>query len=137
MWTLLQEHNAAYDPRLAPVADAADWFLDFLRGELGNDSAALFVAEEDGQIVGYVFGQILRRPTLANGDCGYVADLFVDNDWRGQGVGRRLFHILRDWFHARDLVAIELQIVRANPASQAFWRKMGFADFLRTLRSDR
>ena len=136
LWTLLQEHNAAHDARLAPASDAADWLLDFLRGELDNSASALFVAEGDGQIVGYIFGQILRRPTLANGDCGYVADLFVDNTWRGQGVGRRLYFALRDWFHRQGLSAIELQIVRANPASQAFWRKMGFTDFLRTLRDD-
>lgn len=136
LWQALQEHSAAHDPRLTPSIGAADWFLGFLRDELDNASTALFVAERDGELVGYVLGQILHRPTLQSGDCGYVADLYVSDSRRGQGIGRRLFHALRDWFRARGLTAIELQIVRANPASQAFWRKMGFSDFLRTLRSD-
>ena len=136
LWQALQAANARHEPRLAPSDVAARWFTDYLHGQMDNQSAAVYVAVSQGAVVGYVFGQTLRRPTLAAGDCGYVADLCVREDRRGEGVGRRLFETLRDWFHARGLQAIEVQVVRANPASQAFWRKMGFGDYLRTLRND-
>lgn len=136
LWQALQATSAQYEPRLAPNDTAADWFTDYLRGQLDNSEAAVYVAVAQGAVVGYVFGQALRRPTLASGDCGYVADVCVQEDRRGEGIGRRLFETLRDWFHARGLRVIEVQVVRANPASQAFWRKMGFGDFLRTLRNE-
>ncbi len=91
---------------------------------------------EFAQVVGYALGQILRRPTLADGDCGYVADLCVCDGYRGQGIGRQLFERLRAWFIGQGLKAIEVQVVRANPAAQVFWRKMGCGEFLRTLRTD-
>ena len=136
LWQTLQATSAAYEPRLAPNDTAPLWFADFLGGQMTNDQARVLVAVTDDGVVGYAFGQILRRPTLIVGDCGYVADLCVRESMRGRGIGRRLFNELRDWFQAQGLHALEAQIVRANPASQAFWRKMGFGDFLRTLRTD-
>ena len=85
---------------------------------------------------GTPFGQIVQRPTLAAAECGYVADLCVRADSRGHGVGRRLFERLRAWFHENGVHSIEVQVVRANPGSQAFWRKMGFGEFLKTLRTE-
>ncbi len=73
---------------------------------------------------------------LSSGDCGYVADLCVRDESRRAGDWAGFVLQIKDWFLARGLRAIEVQVVRANPASQAFWRKMGFGDFLRTLRSE-
>ncbi len=136
LWRQLQDINAAFDSRLRLNSDAADWFVGFLGEQLDNASAAVLVAEQDARVVGYTFGQIMRRPTLAVGDCGYIADICVGSDCRGQGIGRSLHGWLRAWFLAHGITAVEVQVVRANPASQAFWRKMGYGDFLRTLRSE-
>ena len=136
LWRELQDLNAAFDPRLALNAGAADWFIGYLREQLDNASAAVLVAEHEHTVVGYTFGQIMRRPTLASGDCGYVADVCVRDGWRGRGIGRQLHNRLRAWFLAHGITSIEVQVVRANPASQAFWRKMDYHDFLRTLRCE-
>jgi GNAT superfamily N-acetyltransferase len=136
LWRVLQVTSTNYEPRLAMNETATEWFLDYLRGQMDNREAAVYVAVGDSCVVGYVFGQVLQRPTLQAGNCGYIADLVVQDRYRGRGLGRTLYETLRDWFHERDIEAIEVQVVRANPASQAFWRKMGFGDFLRTLRND-
>jgi len=136
LWRELQNINAAFDPRLKLNSEAADWFVNYLEEQLDNTSAAVVVAEKDERVVGYTFGQVMRRPTLLSGDCGYIADICVQSDARGQGIGRSLHGWLKAWFVAQGITAVELQVVRANPASQAFWRKMGYNDFLRTLRSE-
>lgn len=136
LWRSLQLVSATFEPRLAPNSQSDEWFSDYLADQLNHDSAVILVAVQHAAVIGYVFGQIMQRPTVVSGDCGYVADLCVRDEHRGQGIGRALYGKIRDWFLARGLRAIEVQIVRANPASQAFWRKMGFEDFLRTLRSE-
>jgi ribosomal protein S18 acetylase RimI-like enzyme len=136
LWRHLQRTNAAYEPRLTPSAGSVRWFIDYLQEQIGTRGVAVLIAEVEGVVVGYTFGQILRRPTLQSGDCGYVADLCVREEYRGRGIGRRLYEHLRAWFLSRGVGAIEVQVIRANPASQTFWRKMGFNDFLRTLRND-
>ena len=132
----MQDINAAFDPRLTLSEGAADWFIGYLSEQLDNPQMVVLVAEHEQRVVGYTFGQLMRRPTLASGDCGYVADVCVQEGWRGRGIGRQLYERLRAWFLAHGLTAIEVQVVRANPASQAFWRKMGYTEFLRTLRVD-
>jgi len=136
LWRTLQLASATFEPRLAPNTQSDRWFSEFLAEQLDHENAVVLVAVQGDVVVGYVFGQIMQRPTLVSGDCGYVADLCVRDQSRGQGIGRALYTKIKDWFLARGLRAIEVQIVRANPASQAFWRKMGFGDFLRTLRSE-
>lgn len=136
LWRALQMTSATYEPRLAPNAPADEWYTDFLYDQLANANASVLVAAQGTDVVGYVFGQVMQRPTLASGDCGYVADLCVQDGHRGQGIGRALYETLKTWFNTKGLRAIEVQVVRANPASQAFWRKMGFRDFLRTLRTE-
>ena len=136
LWRQLQDINASFDARLALNEGAADWFIGYLGDQLDNQNMSVLVAEQEKIIVGYTFGQIMRRPTLASGDCGYVADVCVRDGWRGRGIGRQLYERLRAWFLANGITAIEVQVVRANPASQAFWRKMGYSEFLRTLRVD-
>lgn len=136
LWRELQDINSAFDSRLTLNSEAADWFVNYLEEQLHNTSAAVVVAETEDRVVGYSFGQIMRRPTLLSGDCGYIADICVQGDARGQGIGRSLHGWLRAWFVAQGIMAVEVQVIRANPASQAFWRKMGYNDFLRTLRSE-
>ncbi len=139
LWRELQNINASYDPRLALNVDADAWFLGYLQGNLDNPHMVIYVADgggDDDGVVGYTFGQIMQRPTLQSGDCGYIADVCIRDGWRRQGVGRQLHSRLRSWFLAHGITAVEVQVVRANPASQAFWRKMGYNDFLRTLRSE-
>lgn len=136
LWNTLQEASAQYETRLKSNERAAEWFAKHVIEQLDNTDAAIFVALQSDFIVGYIFGRIHRRPTLVTGDCGYIADLCVGDGYRGRGIGRKLFETLQLWFRARGLQAIEVQVVRANPASQAFWRKMGFSDFLRTLRKE-
>lgn len=136
LWRELQETSAIFEPRLTPNPQADEWFLSYLMDQFDNAHCAIYVAEANSRVIGYTFGQVLQRPTLRARECGYVADLCVHAEFRGRGLGRRLYERLRAWFRSRGVEAVEVQVVRANPASQIFWRKMGFSDFLRTLRSD-
>lgn len=136
LWQELQQANTGYDSRLAVKPSAPSWYEAFMRLQIEHDNAYVVVAEVDGVVMGYAFGQVMQRPTLAEGDCGYVADLCVASTHRGHGIGRRLFQELRSWFHRVGVRHLEVQVVRNNPASQAFWRKMGFDEFLRTLRTE-
>src|SRR5258708_27271127 len=109
---------------MTPKADATAWYDGLTRQQLDHDAAAVLVAEWEGVVAGFTYGQIMQRPTLREGDCGYVADLCVAGQYRGRGIGRKLFYALRVWFAKQGIKHIEVQVVRGNPASQAFWRKM-------------
>ncbi|MGO8672432.1 MAG: N-acetyltransferase family protein [Capsulimonadaceae bacterium] len=136
LWHELQFANAGWDRRLAVGAPGARWFENYIAEQIVIDSALVLVAEHEGCVIGYVLGLLMERPTLIESDCGLVGDLIVTADHRMRGVGKRLFLEARRWFALRGIENLEVQVVRANPAAQAFWRKMGFCEFLRTLRMD-
>lgn len=104
--------------------------------QLEDSSAAVFVAVADGAVAGFTFGQILNRPTLQDGRCGFVADLCVREEYRRQAIGSRLFGELKAWFGRRNVHALEVQVVTQNEQAQRFWSGLGFGEFMRTLRND-
>lgn len=84
------------------IALSADWEAeDSCRGYRTNTGEDLrgrriFVAEEDGEIVGYLFGQTQqaeRGSTVMDAGTAYfeLEELYVIPSWRSQGIGRRLF----------------------------------------------
>lgn len=65
---------------------------EFQRFSLADDPEGLWVAEEDGRLVGYAFSWIC-------GDLWFLAELFVAPDRQGAGIGKEL--LTRAFDHAR------------------------------------
>jgi GNAT superfamily N-acetyltransferase len=96
-----------------PVTDLADTW---------TDSEAFLIAEDDGQVQGYL--GLYRAPVS---DSGWIADFAVDRRWRRQGVGSALF--LKAIALARELrwrrLIVEMQ--SKNYPAIAFCQKHGLA----------
>ncbi|NRD77047.1 GNAT family N-acetyltransferase [Bacillus sp. BRMEA1] len=56
---------------------------------------------------------------------GKVDVLFVDETYRGNGLGKELMHHAMKWFKEKDINEIELTVVYGNEAV-AFYQKFGF-----------
>ena len=59
-----------------------------------DDSHSVYVAEADGNIQGYVSVHWLPYLILA-GPEGYVSELFIQEEGRGQGLGTRLLEVVK------------------------------------------
>jgi GNAT superfamily N-acetyltransferase len=80
----------------------------------------LFVAECEGEIVGFIAGHRSTR----RGCNAELEWLFVLPHWQRQGVGGRLLQPLREWFTARNSTRVIVDAPPANP-SRAFYLKHG------------
>lgn len=136
LWTQLQDANATVEPRLRMHRRGPEWYGEFMEMQLEDGACVVFVAVAGSDVVGYTFGQVMQRPTLQDGRCGFVADLCVREEYRRAGVGTRLYQELKGWFNRRDVTSLEVQVVSQNDAALRFWGKMGFGEFLKTLRVD-
>lgn len=136
LWSDLQTVNSEHEPRLRPHRRGPEWYREYIEMQLEDSSAAVFVAVSSDTVIGFTFGQILNRPTLQDGRCGFVADLCVREEYRRQGVGSRLFGELKAWFGRRNVHALEVQVVTQNEQAQRFWSGLGFGEFMRTMRND-
>lgn len=95
---------------------------------------ACFVAELNGQAVGFA----IAYPGFATDHGGrglHIADLYVDESLRGQGIGRALMAAVAR--HGRELSALWLvwDVWIRNETAKAFYERIGatFYDDVRTM----
>lgn len=106
----------ALERRLFPV-DA--WPLEMFAAELAQPACSYWVAEQDGEVVGYA-GLLCIRPV------GDVQTLAVVPEHEGLGIGSALLRILHG--RALELGATEVLLeVRAdNLRAQQLYRRFGY-----------
>lgn len=137
LWQALMDFHRARDPRFEFAPSAMREFEQHLIQMMRSRGARVYVAEAAGEVIGYTMGEIhTRKPIYPVGTYGFISDVVVDEAWRRKGVGRALAETLMAWFRQHGVTAIELFVAVANPVSDAFWRSLGFTDYLRLLRLD-
>ena len=131
-------------PRLADLLRGIGWFELFstrpfndsvtrvesqLRQCLSDDGHSVYVAEwPHGEIAGY--GSVHWLPYLfMSGPEGYVSELFVRDDARGQGVGRQLLKVIETDARARGCQRLSLINLRNRESYQReFYLKAGWRE---------
>ena len=94
---------------------------------LSDENKPIFVAENNGEVVGYCFcelqprgGNIFHdRTTL------YVDDLCVDEACRRQGIGERLYRYVVEFAKSKGCYDITLNVWSLNEKAIAFYEKLG------------
>jgi ribosomal protein S18 acetylase RimI-like enzyme len=131
LWEEMMRFHAALDPRLEVGPEGASYMRRVFREWLGSKDCWVLVAEAEGQIVGYIVGRVADNPPVFRLQTyGHISDICVAPEWRRRGVGRRLYQALREWFKEKDLSVVQLNAAHRNSTSLAFWRAMGFEDYL-------
>jgi GNAT superfamily N-acetyltransferase len=86
------------------------------------DGQVMFVAEEDGQPVGLVFGLFDRDDAAL----GHLGGMWVEPGWRRRGVGRALATAVIAWARERKLRALELWVTEGNRGAIELYAAHGF-----------
>ena len=96
----------------------------YLRAVRRHPDAALFVAEEDGAIVGRL--SLARDPHPAS---RHVADLglMIASSHRRRGIGRALLEQSVVWARAAGVAKLELHVFPWNEPAIALYESFGFA----------
>lgn len=111
----------------ASTPGAADRYAARLIERRADPYTRAYVAEVDGQVVGYILGAVLDlHPDLfQHADAGFIADIFVDPGHRQQGLARRLVETINSWFAEQGVRYSELQVAAANETGIRFWESVG------------
>src|SRR5512145_1113343 len=81
LWQTLSDYHVEIDPRMpTTTSGAADRYASRMIERRDDPYTRTFVAEVDGQVVGYILGAVLDlHPDLfEHVDSGFIADIFVD-----------------------------------------------------------
>src|SRR5687768_16352838 len=92
LWLQLVAYHRQIDPENMPdsAPDGARRYAVRIGDALDDTHTRVFVAEDEGRVVGYVMGDIVYMvpETFSASRSGFLADIYVLPEYRGQGVGR-------------------------------------------------
>ena len=99
-----------------------------LEAILSDPLLPIFIAEEDGQVLGYCFCQANQVPgdaCVAARRELYIDDLCVDETCRGQHIGQSLYRYAEGWAKTRGFHYITLRVWSFNENAEKFYRGLG------------
>ena len=125
---LLRTHYA-FDPQrfMAPGSDPEDAYSRFLRRELERDDVAVFVAEREGAVVGYVYAGMQPQSWKELRErAGFIHDVVVGEAGRRTGIAAALIDTAFEWMRGRGLNRVLLWTARQNEGAQTLFTRLGF-----------
>lgn len=92
---------------------------------LEDERGCLLVARSRGEVLGMCSAQLLIS-TAEGGYSAWVEDLVVDQDHRGNGIGRRLLSAISAWAHEQGATRLQLLADYDNRPALYFYRCNGW-----------
>lgn len=94
---------------------------------LRNDDTPVFVADDEGEVLGYAFCQIERtdRHNLQKETMLFIDDICVDQTKRRGGVGSAIYDYVNQYAAAIGCRRITLNVWCFNNGAMEFYKKMG------------
>jgi ribosomal protein S18 acetylase RimI-like enzyme len=128
---MLMRTHYDFDPQrfLAPGEAVESGYAAFLGSVLRSDDAAVFVAEEDTEVIGYVY--VALEPLSwkeLRGPAGFIHDIAVRDAFRRSGAATELLRTATDWLRERGAPRVVLWTAAPNEAAQRLFRRAGFRD---------
>ena len=95
---------------------------------ISDDKRPIFVAEEDGEVMGYafcIFQQYIDNNILTDIKTLYIDDLCVDESCRGKHIGKKLYEYVIDFAKEKGCYNVTLNVWSANESALNFYEKQG------------
>ena len=96
--------------------------------DVNRDPNGVFVAEEQGKVVGYITTWMDREAGM-----GFIPNLAVDHDQRGQGLGRQLITHALDYFRQEGIGHVRIETLAHNSIGQHLYPSCGFREVARQI----
>ncbi len=101
---------------------------DELDAIITDDARPIFVAEEDGTVLGYafcIFVQHVKDNILTDIKTLYIDDLCVDEGARGKGIGRKLYNFAVNYAKDNGCYNLTLNVWADNTSALGFYEALG------------
>ena len=112
------------------VATALSFKKKIFEKDLKSGHGVIFVAEENGSFVGYIF-ILTCSPGMENArrySPGYISDLHVIKKYRKNGIGIKLVREGEKWLKSKGKKEVSLDVGTYNKSAIGLYRKLKFLD---------
>lgn len=133
LYQILFSEMALLDPeRLQPAEQAKE----FIENAIIDDKFYMLVAEFNGEIKGFCIAQQQAADPyscIVPRNFGYIFDLVVDPNFRGEKAGQKLLTAMKVWAKSRQLSHLELSVLAQNHQAIKFYEREGLTEISRTM----
>ena len=96
-----------------------------LRDVLDRPDGAVLVAEEEGEVVGWI--HVLGHHSIETEPFALIAGLVVDETRRSRGIGASLVEAAAEWAAGQGYHAIRVRSNVVRERAHAFYERLGFS----------
>ena len=96
--------------------------------EVREQTATCFVAELDGQVIGYITTAISQRTST-----GRIPNIGIARGYRSLGLGTRLIEYALAYFRRQGLRLARIETLVQNSVGDYLYRKLGFQEIARQI----
>lgn len=112
---------------MAPVGNPEAGYARFLGSMLEEDDVAVFVAELEGVVVGYVMAGLEPRSWKElREECGFIHDVIVEATGRRTGLATALIEAAVAWLREKGAPRVMLWTAQENGGAQRLFERLGF-----------
>lgn len=150
IWKEFMDFHRERDPFFSRREDGHANFEKFLDERMASPDSLVLVAIDDsealrasslegrshsgGKVVAYSIALVASYPPVfERRNYGHLSDIAVLKGYRRRGIGERMLAEIRKFFAERGITRIELRVASGNDIGVAFWRKMGFREFVQVM----
>jgi ribosomal protein S18 acetylase RimI-like enzyme len=126
---LLVRTHHEFDPErfFAASPQTESGYANFLGSQLKEPDVAVFVAEDDGEVIGYTYAGVEGYDYMSlRGPAGVLHDIVVDPARRHSGVGRQLLERALAFLKSQNVPRVVLSTATRNEAAQRLFEQAGF-----------
>lgn len=125
-----QLHQAWDAQRFGLKGDPAESFDGWLRQRCHDADSVFLVAQTEhgtGGLAAYLVGTIEDEiPIYLQPRCGWIHDLWVEESYRFEGLGRQMAMLAVEYFGKRGIKQVRVQTATANDAARRLFGNCGF-----------
>lgn len=110
---------------------SSERFREFMLKHLGEETMLTFLILDEGKAIGYGLAfDVTEHAYMPEWTRkGYITQFFVSAAYRGQGIGEMGLNYIHDWFRARSIIDVLLNVAIKNEVGNRFWQKNGYVPY--------
>jgi ribosomal protein S18 acetylase RimI-like enzyme len=128
----LFKHDSEFDKHLVIDWPAGHEGKEYFSARIIDDDKACFVLESGAEVIGYIAGSLAADSTR-NGLVASLDNMFIQKDYRRQGLGSFLFTAFKEWAVTKSVDRISVSAYSGNERALNFYRSTGFQSLAETL----
>jgi ribosomal protein S18 acetylase RimI-like enzyme len=106
-----------------------DMYDHWLRERARDERSIFLLAQREHRIMAFLIGTIERTiPIYRLSEIGYIHDLWVEPDYRHEGIGRQMTMLAIEKFREKGIRQLRLETAFANDAARKLFRCCGFRE---------